>query len=187
MDYYDRTEKILVIILFLMMMSVFGFIIFAVTRSKSKRLFHKLLFAISVVGVVFSSIWVSSAFSPSENLSGIVVLFAGILLPIIWLLSSLGFVVYGINAVVTKKTMVKYAAVFLPKKAQGAEAIYFGSMWIIAGLMMLLIEFLVIGQVLCEKQSWFCGSVEIIEFIFGKLGEMLIFFGTPLQKIGLMD
>lgn len=157
-----------------------------IIKRRPKHFIYKFLLITSIVGVVFNVLWIASVFFPSKNLGGAVVLFAGILLPLLWFITALGVVIYGVTSILTRKTHVRHPLVLLPKKVKGGEAIHLGILWVISGLMMVLIEFVVIGFNLCESVSWFCPIVNGIDQIFGSLGGILIFLSKPLEWAGLI-
>ena len=184
-EYYDTSEKILFSIFCLMVTTVLGFAIYAIIKYKLKHPIYKFLFVVSIIGIIFNILWITSVFFPSENLGGVVILFAWILLPFLWFFAALGIIIYGTAAILTRKTYVKYLPVLLPKKAEGVEAIYLGILWVIAGLMMILMELMAIGFILCENIPWFCPLVDGVDHIFGSLGNILIFLSKPLEWMGL--
>lgn len=186
-EHYDGSEKTLFSIFYLMVTAVLGSVIYAVIRYKLKHPIYKFLFVISIIGVVFNTLWITSVFFPSEDLGGVVILFAWILLPFLWFSTALGIIIYGGATTLTRETYVKYLPVLLPKRAEGAEAGYFGILWVLAGLMMILMEFLAIGFILCENFPWFCPVVVGANHIFGGLGNILIFLSKPLKWMGLIQ
>lgn len=170
-----------------MVTAILAFAIYAIIKYKLKHSIYKFLFVVSIIGIIFNTLWITSVFFPSENLSEVVILFAGILLPFLWFFGALGIIIYGGAAILYRKTYVKYLPVLLPKKAEGAEAIYFGILWVIAGLMMLLMELMAIGYILCENILWFCPMIASVDHTFGSLGNVLIFLSKPLEWVGLMQ
>lgn len=109
------------------------------------------------------------------------ILLAGILLPFLWFFMFAGLIVYGVIAIITKQTYVRFPMLLLPKKIHGADAIYFGILWILAGCMMFLLEYIVITLALCSDKGIACAYVQFGESLFTSLGKILQFLAKPLQ------
>jgi hypothetical protein len=156
LEYYDTSEKVLISIFCSMVTVILITTIYVIIKNKLSHFMYKFLFVVLIVGIIFNILFIVSIFFPFLNLGKLIELFSSILLPFLWFFIALGITFYGGNAIVTRKTYVRFPTLFFSRKAEGLEAIYFGVSWVIAGFMMLIIEMIVIGFVLCNDSQWFC-------------------------------
>jgi hypothetical protein len=102
-----------------------------------KSTYQKVVFYLSIIIVIVSSIMLLQAIYPIEILNRIASNIAIIILPLSFILAGLGIMIYGIAAILNHQTFVKFS--LMPTPIKGPFAMYLGICWTIAGAMMILL------------------------------------------------
>lgn len=148
-------------------------------KLKKRTLFEKTLLIICPITVSFGSLWIVSVFFPTLGAQRIVLPLATVLWPMLWLLISIGVIIYGSAAIVTRQTFVKVG--FITDQLSGPVAVYFGILWILAGLLMLFLELGAFGVVLCGQSTFLCPLVTFADKCLNLLSLLIVNLSKPLQ------
>ena len=153
-------------------------------KNNPKSFFDKVILFLCSFSFIFITVWLISDIFLLKTLQNVVRSISYVILPIAWFLAFTGVIIYGSVALITGKTLAKIQGI--TRKSKGLDARYFGFLWIISGLAMVILEMYVIGLASCQNNQIFCSLATWGDKILETLGTIIILLSTPLRWLGII-
>lgn len=139
MNNYSGVSTDLLTVFYIICVLLIGLFIWMYQRREKKDIGDKILIIFFWLSLIFLTFWFISSFSIS--LTKIFFNLSTVLLPIFWFAGALGIMIYGLYAVITRKTFVKSS--FGATQVYGTDAIIMGLLWTCISFLIILGEFVV--------------------------------------------
>ena len=175
----DTETKIYALVLYLIIAPILGFLI--KNSKKMKGTFYKISHILFWFTFIFISLWEIMIFTQFNLLYEFLLLLSLFLAPILFLAIIIFLIYYGTRSIIKQDTYVKLF--FLPIQLKGTLAVYFGTLFLVTGLYLLLFWGGLMGIFLCKGNNIFCSLPNLLEkpmSIFGNALELII---KPVEHI----
>ncbi len=175
----DMETKIYSLFLYLTIAPILGFLI---KSWRNKRgAFYKISLTLFWFTFIFMTLWEFLIFVQLNLLYEFLLLLSLSLAPVLFLILILFHIYYGIRSIIKQDTYIKLF--ILPIQLKRPLTVYFGVVFLVTGLFLLVFWGGAMSIFLCKDNNIFCPLLSPLDKLLSTLGKLVEFIIIPIKPI----